>query len=154
MKVATHADLDVSAHSTYPLWTSGDLSFDPKFTLIRDVTLSVTGIPTLLYGRVTDARTGKPISRLHISSLIHEGDNDSDAYTDHDGWYAFTEYDGDGEGYDPLSGEFTYDLFTDATSKYAAVEYNEEAPTAAGPGVIVGEGHRVRFDIALSRRSD
>ncbi|HST83891.1 MAG TPA: carboxypeptidase-like regulatory domain-containing protein [Kineosporiaceae bacterium] len=151
VQAPVHAYLDVYDDLPYPIWTSGDISFDAKATVVQDVTLPGVGVPTMLYGQVTDAKTGKPVSRLRISSLIHEGDNDSEAYTDQNGWYAFTEYDAQGEGYHPLSGTFTYDLFTEVTSKHAAVSYNEEDPTAAGPGVVVSEGQKVRFDFAVPR---
>ena len=151
VQAPVHAYLDVYDDLPYPVWTSGDISFDPKATVVQDVTLSGLGVPTVLYGQVTDARTGKPVSRQRISSLIHQGDNYSEAYTDQDGWYAFTHYDAQGEGYYPLSGTFTYDLFTDVTSKRAAVTYNEDDPAAAGPGVVVSEGQKVRFDFAISR---
>jgi hypothetical protein len=153
VKAPVHAYLDVFDSAPYPAWTSGDISFDAKATVVRDVTLPGPGIPTVLYGQVTDAKTGKPVSRLRVSSLIHEGDNDSETYTDQNGWYSFTAYNARGEGYYPLTGTFTYDLFTDATSKHAAATYNEADPAAAGPGVVVSEGTKVRFDFAVSRHT-
>jgi carboxypeptidase family protein len=153
VKAPVHAYLDVYTRSPYPSWTSGDITFDPKSTLIQDVTLSEVGVPTLLYGRVSDAQTGKPVPRLRVSSLIHEGDNDNETYTDRDGWYAFSEYDARGEGYYPLHGTYTYDLFTEATRKYTAIAYNEEDPAAAGSGLVVSEGQKIRFDFAVPRRS-
>ncbi len=153
VKAPVHAYFDVYDDLPYPVWTSGDISFEPESTLVKDVALSGAGVPTVLYGQVTDGRTGKPVSKMRISSLIHQGDNGSETYTDKDGWYAFTEYDAQGEGYYPMSGTFTYDLFTEATSKHAAVTYNAEDPTAAGPGVLVSEGQKVRFDVVVPRRS-
>ena len=150
-EAATHAYLDVYDHSPLPAWTSGDFTLEPNVNFTRDVVLTGAVVPTVLYGRVTDASTGKPIRGLHISSLIHEEDNDSDAYTDRNGWFAFTEFDGEGEGYARLSGRFTYDLFTEATSKYKATDYDEEDPTGAGPGIVVGDGQQVRFDFSVSR---
>lgn len=145
-----HGYLDVTAPGEHlPRWTSGDLVLEPGDSLVRDVTLPASGVPTVLYGRVTDAGTGKPVKRLHLRSYIHEGDNISDAWTDRDGWYAFTEFDAQGEGFGPLRGEFVYDLYSDATSRYAQVIFNEESPIAAGPGVTVAENHRVRFDFTV-----
>jgi hypothetical protein len=159
-RAPSHAYLDVYDQSDYPVWTSGDLGFEPGDTLVRDVAIAPAGVSTVLYGRVTDARTGRPIARLHLRSYLHEEDNDGDAWTDRDGRYAFTEYDGQGEGYRPLAdtcspllGGCTLDLFTDPTSKYAAVSYDEEDAGGAGPGVELEEGQRVRFDFTVPRIS-
>jgi hypothetical protein len=151
VKAPVHSYFDVFSGPHYPLWTSGELSFAAGTTVNRNVSLPQTSPVTTLYGRVTDAKTGKPISRLQISSFIHEEDNDGNVYTDSDGWYAFAEYDGEGEGYAVLDGEFTYDLFTAATSKYAAVTYNEEDPSGAGPGIDVSAGQQIRFDFSVPR---
>ncbi len=147
-----HAYLDVyTGEHPYPAWTGGDFSLEPKENITKDVSLTPTGVPTILYGRVTDSRTGRPVARLPIESLIHEGDNISDTVTDRDGWYAFTAYDAQGEGYEPMHGTYTYDLIVEPTRKYDGVSYNEEDASGAGPGIVVAEGQRVRFDFSLPR---
>lgn len=141
---------DVFHESPVPSWTSGNIDLTEDGSVVRDVQLSAPPA-TVLYGRVTDAKTGRGVKNFPIYSSTDDDEIASTAWTDRDGWYAFTEYRLRDDGYFLMPGNKVYALGTLPTPKYGQVRFLEEGNGATGPGIAVPDETHVRFDFTLPR---